>query len=104
MAWLRARGLVVLETGFHCREGELDIVAAEGETLVVVEVKARSRARWGSGAEAVGRVKQRRLLAATRRFLWQRGLTGRPVRFDVVQIRSRGGRLEVDWLRDAFRP
>lgn len=102
--WLRDRGLHILATGFRCREGELDVVATDGHAVIVVEVKARSRTRWGHGSEAVGPTKQRRVAAAARRFLWDRDLGGRPVRFDVIEIRSRGGRLAVSWLRDAFRP
>lgn len=102
--WLRARGLEILATRYRCREGELDVVASHGGVLIVVEVKARSRRRWGRGAEAVDLRKQRRLVAATRRFLWDRGWTGRPVRFDVVEVDACDGRLEVTWLPDAFRP
>ena len=40
--YLTERGLVVLSRNWRCRDGELDIVATDGSTLVVCEVKTRS--------------------------------------------------------------
>ena len=39
---LRDQGLEVIARGYRCRLGELDIVCRDGDTLVVVEVRARS--------------------------------------------------------------
>ena len=39
--WLTNSGIVVLERNWRCRDGELDIVAREGNALVVCEVKTR---------------------------------------------------------------
>lgn len=100
--WLATRGLRVVECGFHCSGGELDIVARDGPTWVIVEVKARTSSRWGTPAESVGFRKRRRIVAATRRLLWERGALADPVRFDVVEIARRDGRLSVSWIRDAF--
>lgn len=101
--WLRARGLTIETCGYRCREGELDIVAREGRQRVIVEVKARSSDRWGGALAAVGARKQARIIAATRRYLWERGDLGAAVRFDVLALIRRQGGVEVEWVRDAFR-
>ena len=68
-AWYRARGYEVIDRNWRCRDGELDLVARRGRTLVFVEVKARRTDRFGIPAEAVTPTKQRRLRALARRYL-----------------------------------
>ncbi|MDO4537520.1 MAG: YraN family protein [Coriobacteriales bacterium] len=40
-AYLEQCGLVIVERNWHCRFGEVDIVARDGNTIVLVEVKTR---------------------------------------------------------------
>jgi putative endonuclease len=70
---LEAAGMQVLARNWRCREGELDVVARDGPTLVFVEVKTRSRLGFGAPAEAVDRAKSARI-----RQLALRWLTGAP--------------------------
>ncbi|MDF5752709.1 YraN family protein [Spongiactinospora sp. TRM90649] len=79
--FLRARGWEVLDRNWRCREGELDIVARDGQALVVVEVKTRSGRTHGTALEAVNPLKLARL-----RFLVGRWLAGQAVRFDTVRV------------------
>ena len=88
---LEARGYRILERGFRTRDGEIDIVAADGETVVFVEVKTRSGMACGRPAEAVDGRKQRRLVRAARVWLHRHGASERPCRFDVVEVLSRPG-------------
>ena len=37
--WLEAKGFRIMERNFHCRQGEIDLVAMEGRYLVFIEVK-----------------------------------------------------------------
>ncbi|HYX97629.1 MAG TPA: YraN family protein, partial [Geodermatophilus sp.] len=60
-AHLTDSGLRVLDRNWRCREGELDIVARDGDTLVFCEVKTRRAVGFGHPVEAVGHAKQRRL-------------------------------------------
>ncbi len=41
IAHLEEKGYTIRETNFRVREGEVDIVAEQGDTLVFVEVKTR---------------------------------------------------------------
>jgi putative endonuclease len=94
----RAAGYAVLARNWRCAAGEIDLVCARGDTLVVCEVKARSHDTHGHPVEAVTPAKQTRLrrLAAA----WLRGQAARwaIVRFDVVSVLDG----EVEVVEDAF--
>jgi putative endonuclease len=101
---LEARGFRILERGFRTRDGEIDLVAADGGTVVFVEVKARSVTVCGRPAEAVDGRKQRRLLRAARVWLHRHGATESPCRFDVVEVLSRPGEEVIaHHIADAFQ-
>ncbi|MEV8251172.1 YraN family protein [Microbacterium sp. NPDC076768] len=59
--YLIANGYAVLARNWRCSQGEIDIVAASGTHLAVVEVKTRRTAAYGHPFEAVDRRKLRRL-------------------------------------------
>ncbi len=84
--YLTDRGLVVLSRNWRCRDGELDVVATDGTTLVVCEVKTRSTAEFGDPAEFVTRAKMRHLRHATQAWLRQYGVGWCAIRFDVVAV------------------
>lgn len=58
---LEAQGYAILDRNWRCSIGEVDIVARDGATTVVVEVKTRSGAGFGHPLEAITPVKLARL-------------------------------------------
>lgn len=89
---LEAAGYEVLARNWRCREGELDIVARLGGELVFVEVKARSGVGFGEPAEAVHRVKARRIHVLAAKWLAEcRPPGGHDLRFDVISVVRRPG-------------
>lgn len=99
--YLRERGLNLLERNFRCKLGELDLIMQDGETLVFVEVKYRTRTDYGHGSEAVDRGKQTRLIRTAQVYLQQHPeFMDSPMRFDVVSID--GPKPKVQWLANAF--
>ena len=86
-AYLERIGLTIVERNWRCTSGEADIVALDGPTLVIVEVKTRKSAAAGSPEEAVSATKQRRLVRVARHYLSHAGLENADVRFDVIAIR-----------------
>lgn len=101
--WYEAAGYRVLDRNWRCEHGELDLVVGRGGAVVFVEVKARSSGRYGSGFDAVGWAKQRRLRRLASVWLAERrqargraggpsgpGSFGAEVRFDVVDVDARG--------------
>jgi len=98
---LQAAGLLLLHRNYRCRMGELDLVAREGGTLVIAEVRLRSSSRFGGAAASITHAKRRRIVLATRHLLARYpSLQQWPVRFDALLVGARGG--PIEWLRGAF--
>ncbi|MGH8378619.1 MAG: YraN family protein [Gammaproteobacteria bacterium] len=102
---LRRAGLTLLVRNYRCPQGELDLVMADGDTLVMVEVRYRRARGFGSPAESVDARKQGKLLHAAQHFLQQDARhRRRPLRFDVVAVsEATDGKTNTDWIKDAFR-
>lgn len=101
---LETKGQRILERGFRTRDGEIDLVSRDGDTLVFVEVKTRGGTAHGRPAEAVDYRKRGRILRAARVWLHRHGATESRCRFDVVEVLTRPGSPDrVEHLPDAFR-
>lgn len=99
-AHLERAGLQVLTRNWRCTLGELDIVALDGECLVVVEVKTRRSLAFGHPAEAVTWAKQARLRQLAAQWLRESTQPYPQVRIDVVAILwPRGGPAQLQHLR-----
>ena len=100
---LEDNGIEVIERNWRCGQGEIDIVAREGEVLVFVEVKTRSSEQYGVPAEAVTRVKANRIRGLAMTWLAQHPHGYAALRFDVVSVmRQPAGASHVVHLRNAF--
>ena len=73
-------------------------VEEEGATVVFIEVKRRTTARFGRPAEAVTPVKRARIVRTALLYLQQKRLMDAPVRFDVVELTPG----EIRHIRGAF--
>jgi putative endonuclease len=101
--YLEGIGLVVLSRNWRCREGELDLVATDGRTLVVCEVKTRSGAGFGDPAEAVTAEKAARIRRLTSRWLAEHRMRWCPIRYDVIAVVApRGNVPRLKHHRGAF--
>jgi putative endonuclease len=59
--YLESLGMRVVDRNWRCPEGEIDIVALDGDVLVIAEVKTRRSLAYGHPFEAVGVEKLARL-------------------------------------------
>jgi putative endonuclease len=84
--YLTDRGLRLLDRNWRCREGELDIVARDGDAIVFCEVKTRRQVGFGHPVEAVTPTKQRRLRTLAHRWLAAHEEHAPDLRFDVVGV------------------
>lgn len=79
-------GMVVLARNWTCRFGEIDIVARDGSTLVICEVKTRSSSRHGGPFEAITGRKAVRLRRLARHWLEVHDVDPPSLRIDVVSV------------------
>jgi putative endonuclease len=102
-AHLEAKGYRIRARNFRCREGEIDIVAEDGDCLVFVEVRTRRGDAFGSPAESVTLAKERRLLTVARAYLQEHADVPPNQRIDVVGVElSRGRLLAVEHIEGAI--
>lgn len=104
-AYLLRKGYTIRERNWRCRTGELDLIAADGEVNVIVEVRSRrASGRFGSAVEAVTPRKCAQVRATAQVYLRFAGLEGARVRFDVVAVTydGMGSFTEIRHLPGAF--
>ncbi|MCL3860237.1 YraN family protein [Actinotalea sp. K2] len=97
-------GWDVVDRNWRGASGEVDIVALEGDELVVVEVKTRRGTGFGYPAEAVTAAKLARLRRLAAQWLDAHDLHPRGVRIDVIAVvLPRQGSAQVEHLRGVVR-
>jgi putative endonuclease len=92
-------GFTVLARNWRCPVGEIDIVARDGDVLVIAEVKTRRSTAYGTPAEAITRRKVDKLRELA--LMWLREHPGgASVRFDVVSVLlPKSGAAQLEHLR-----
>jgi putative endonuclease len=103
--YLRRQGCRILGRNVDDRLGEIDLLALDGQTIVVVEVRSSEAKSFDELAATVNHDKQRRLTNAVLRFVQRRKLWNENVRFDVLALRWPAGAREpeVRHYRHAFQ-
>ncbi len=84
--YLERRGHRVIARNVRRREGEIDLVTVDGDTLVFVEVKLRRPRAFGSAVEALTVAKQRRLQTLAEAYAAEHPELPRSQRIDLVAI------------------
>ena len=101
--YLASTGLVVLSRNWRCREGEVDLIATDGQRLVVCEVKTRSGTGYGEPSEGVTPAKAARIRRVTAAWLRAYRVGWCEIRFDVLAVLCpQDGPVTVEHLRGAF--
>lgn len=85
---LTGQGYTVLARNWRCAQGEIDIIAAHGDHLAVIEVKTRRTAAFGHPFEAIDRRKRRRLWQLAQAWIAENpdAARGRAVRLEAIGI------------------
>lgn len=104
-AYLREKGYIILERDWHSGHRDIDIIAAQDETIVFVEVKTRSSRDFADPVLAVNLQKQRNLQLAINHFLKSKHIS-MAYRFDVITIVGTPGcsNPEVEHIEDFRLP
>lgn len=101
--YLLKQGLKPVLRNFRCKQGEIDLIMQDKNTLIFVEVRYRKSCHFGSSAESVTRTKQAKLAKAASYYLQQnRKMAKYPARFDVIAISPLNGQDVIDWITNAF--
>lgn len=101
--FLRRKGYIILDRNWHSGHKEIDIVARHEDTIIFVEVKARTNVFYGNPQDAVTPRKMHLLVLAADAYLRYNAID-LEVRFDIITIT---GTLEKPYIKhyeSAFRP
>lgn len=101
--YLMDKGYEILERNWRNRHKEIDIIAKDGNELVVVEVKTRKSNDYGDPDFAVNKQKQRLLISAANAYIFRNNLDIN-TRFDIISIVFNNGEPVIDHIEDAFLP
>lgn len=104
--YLRKKHFKILAAGYSCRFGEIDLIAANRQYIVFVEVKLRKSGDFAAAREYVDRYKQDRIRMTASIYLSQNETALQP-RFDVIEIYAPDGTAtvhpKIQHLEDAFQ-
>lgn len=103
---LKKHGYKIIERNYRIRQGEIDIIAKDGEYTCFVEVKLRKSDGFGSPGDFIDERKQQKIIKAAQFYALKNNLYDTPMRFDAVLIvadfkKSKSYKAEV--VKDAFR-
>ena len=100
LTFLKSKHLSFIERNFRCKQGEIDLIMQDNDSLVFVEVRKRSHLEYGSGLDSVTHPKQQRLVRAATVYLLEQNLYEKvPCRFDVVSVDKDN---EMTWIKNAI--
>ena len=101
--YLTEKGYEILERNWRNRHKEIDIIAKEGNELVIVEVKSRKSDDYGDPDLSVNRRKQQLLISAANAYIFKNKIDLN-TRFDIISIVMKGENPVIDHIEDAFLP
>ena len=101
--YLIGKGYEILERNWRNILKEIDIIAKDGECLVIVEVKTRQTDEYGDPDIAVTRKKQRMLITAANAYISKYNMDVE-TRFDIISIIFKDGEPVIEHIEDAFLP
>ena len=99
LQFLLSEGLSAVSRNYRCKQGEIDLIMRHDKALVIVEVRYRKNAKFGSALETITVKKQSRIIAATCHYLKVHKLTDQALRFDVVAMTGD----DLNWVQNAFQ-
>lgn len=101
-SYLRDRGWEILERNYRTRRGEIDLVCRDSDTIVFVEVKARTPTDFARPDQSVTRRKQAKLRRLVEEYLVTHRLESSDIRFDVLGVTLGSRRPEFEHIVGAL--
>jgi putative endonuclease len=100
---IQKSGMQIIETNWYHGHLELDIIARDGNELVIVEVKSRNGIRFEHPADAVKNIKIKRIIEAADAYIMEKECD-LETRFDLITIIFFGNDFELEHYKNAFYP
>lgn len=97
--YLIANGFKILGENVEFFVGEIDLLAEDGKTIVIVEVKSKSSDQYGTGAEMITFKKRKKLLQLGRTLLQK--YPNKNIRIDVSSVDYSGGEPIIHYIKNA---
>lgn len=97
-SYLHQYGLSTLCRNFSWRQGEIDLIMNDNDTIVFTEVRLRNNPNFGSAAESVDIRKQQKIIKTAQYYLSSKKLENKSCRFDVISITGD----HIEWIKQAF--
>ena len=101
--YLENRGYRILEKNFRISGSEVDLIAQKEDTLCFVEVKTRGTDEYGLPEEFVDARKRRKIIRAARVFIGNKAYEDFYVRFDIISVLNKSGKVEINHIQHAFQ-
>ncbi|HEX3038437.1 MAG TPA: YraN family protein [Oscillospiraceae bacterium] len=101
---LKEKGYQIVDTNYHSRYGEIDIIAQDAKYIVFVEVKTREENSMINPLEAVTSSKQKKIIKTALLYL-QSHKTDLQPRFDVAGLVTNANDMSirsVNYITNAF--
>lgn len=101
--FLMKQGYQIIGTNYRCKEGEVDIIAKDGEFLVFVEVRAKNSNKFGSPEESMTARKKEHLRNVSARYLeTHEGLPPQwRIDFVAVELDGKGKTIRIEVIKNA---
>lgn len=101
--YLQKNGLILLQSNYQCYQGEIDLIMRDGNDIVFVEVRSRSRVEYGNALESITPSKIKKIIRAATHYLQKKNwLYSVSSRFDVIAIQYHHGQPQLEWIKNAF--
>jgi putative endonuclease len=101
--FLTKQGYKIIETNFRCKEGEVDIIAREGDFLVFIEVRTKTSRAFGTPEESVTARKKAHLRNVAARYLesYDSQLPEWRIDFVAVELDRTGKTRRIEVIKNA---
>jgi len=101
--YLAGKGYEILAANWRIKHKEIDLIARDGDYLVIVEVKTRTTDGWENPKEAITNKKIRNLVNAAEAYIMINDVM-METRFDIVTLIPAGDGWEIEHVKEAFYP
>ncbi len=102
--YLLERGLQLIQSNYHCRFGEIDLIMLDRDSVCFIEVKFRRSLAFGGAAASIPHSKQRKIVRTALFYLAaHKRLARHALRFDALLIQQQAtGNNDFNWIKNAF--